>query len=151
MKKIVSLLLMLCLLSTAVTAGAAVTPKGKFPVTDEPITLSVAVPVNAKVENIHTNAYTLFLEENSGINLEIVELSASDAATQVNTIMLSGDLPDAFMGYNFGYDELASYADAGYLLPLDEYIEAYGDEYRFSLPSRYLMSLIALPSIVFSF
>ena len=129
MKKIVSLLLMLCLLSTAVTAGAAVTPKGEFPVTDEPITLSVAVPVNAKVEDIHTNAYTLFLEENSGINLEIVELSASDAATQVNTIMLSGDLPDAFMGYNFGYDELASYADAGYLLPLDEYIEAYGDEY----------------------
>ncbi len=129
MKKVVSLLLTLCLLGMAVSAGAAVTPKGEFPVTDEPITLRVAVPVDAKVEDIHTNDFTLFLEENTGIDLEIIELSPSDTSTQVNTIMLSGDLPDMFMAYNFGYDELASYAEAGYLLPLDEYIEAYGDEY----------------------
>lgn len=128
-KKIVSLLLTLCLMCMAVNAGAAVTSKGTFPVVDEPITLTVAVPVNAKVEDIHTNAYTIYLEEQTGIDLEIIELSPSDTSTQINTIMLSGDLPDMFIGYNFGYDELASYAEAGYIAPLNEYVEKYGDEY----------------------
>lgn len=128
-KTIVSLLLVLCLLCANVSALAAVTPKGTFPVVDEPVTLRVAVPVNAKVEDIHTNAYTLFLEEQTGIDLEIVELAASDTATQINSMMLSGDLPDMFIGYAFGYDELSSYAEAGYIVPLDEYIKEYGDEY----------------------
>ena len=128
-KTIVSLLLVVCLLCANVSALAAVTPKGTFPVVDEPVTLRVAVPVNAKVEDIHTNAYTLFLEEQTGIDLEIVELASSDTSTQINSMMLSGDLPDMFIGYNFGYDELSSYAEAGYLLALDEYIAEYGDEY----------------------
>ena len=89
MKKALSLLLALCLLGMAVTAGAAVTPKGEFPVTDEPVTLRVAVPVDAKGEDIHTNEFTLYLEEGTGIDLDIIELSPSDTATQVNTIMLS--------------------------------------------------------------
>lgn len=129
MKKTFALLVALCLLLTAVSASAAVTPKGQFPIVDEPITLRVAVPVEAKVQDIHTNAYTLFLEETTGIDLEIIELSTSDTATQVNTMMLSGDLPDMFLSYYFSYDELASYVDAGHILNLDPYIEEYGDEY----------------------
>jgi len=129
MKKTFALLVALCLLLTAVSASAAVTPKGQFPIVDEPITLRVAVPVNAKVEDIHTNAFTLFLEETTGIDLEIIELADSDAATQVNTMMLGGDLPDMFLSYNFSYEELASYAEAGHIIALDPYIEEYGDEY----------------------
>ena len=128
-KTLVSLLLVVCLLCASVSALADVTPKGTFPVVDAPITLRVAVPVNAKVEDINTNAYTLFLEEQTGIDLEIIELSESDAATQINSMMLSGDLPDMFIGYIFGYDELASYVEAGYIEPLDAYIAEYGDNY----------------------
>lgn len=130
-KTVVSLFLTVCLLCMNISALADVTPKGSFPVTDESITLRVAVPANAKVADINTNAYTLYLEEQTGINLEIIPLSSKDTdmATQVNSMMLSGDLPDIFIGYDFGYDELSAYAEAGYVLALDEYIAEYGDEY----------------------
>ncbi|MBQ3080500.1 MAG: extracellular solute-binding protein [Clostridia bacterium] len=128
-KKLVSLLLAISMMVIAFGAFAEVTPKGTLPIVNEPITLTVAIPVAAKCEDIHTNAFTLWIEEKTGIDLEIIELAPTDTATQVNTIMLSGNLPDMFMCYYFGYDELASYVDAGYITDLTEYVEEYGDEY----------------------
>lgn len=127
-RRLIALLAALCFL-LSLTAAADVQPKGVFPVVDEPTTLRVAVVVSPKVEDIHTNDFTLWLQEQTGITLDILELSASDTAAQINTIMLSDDLPDAFIGYTFSYDELATYAAAGKLLALNDYIEQYGDEY----------------------
>lgn len=104
-----------------------VTEKGELPIVTEPITLKVAIPVDSKVEDIKTNKLTQYIEEQTGIQLEFIELAAGDeAATQVNSIMNGGDLPDVFIGYEFPYDVLCSYADAGLLTPLDDYIEEYG-------------------------
>ena len=127
-KRIVSLLCALVLMLCAF-ASAQVTPAGTFPVVDEPIVLKVATAVSSRCEDIETNAFTLWLEEKTGIDLQFVQMSESDTATQVNTIMLGDDLPDIFLGYNFGYSELCSYADAGLILPLEDYIAEYGDEY----------------------
>lgn len=127
MKKILSLSLCLVLmLALLVPAYADVTPKGEFPIVDAPCTLTVAVPVSSKVEDIRTNRLTLWMEETSGVTLEFVELSDSDTATQINMMMNSGTLPDIILGYDFPYDVLCSYADAGLILPIEEYIEAYG-------------------------
>lgn len=108
-------------------AAAIVTPKGELPIVKDPITLKVAIPVNSKVEDINTNRLTLYIEEQTGIELDIIEMAFGDeASTQVNSIMNGGDLPDVFIGYEFPYDTLCSYADAGLLMPLDDYIEEYG-------------------------
>ena len=126
MKKILSLVLALALvLSLCASAQAAVTPKGQFPITDEPITLKVAVPVSAKVPDINTNELTLYFEEATGVDLDIIELNSADAATQINMLMNGGDLPDIILGYNFPYDVLCNYADAGLLQPLTPYLEEY--------------------------
>lgn len=127
MKKTLSLVLALVmLLACALPACAEVTAKGELPIVKEPITLKVAFPVKSNVEDINTNALTLWIEEQTGINLEFIELSTSDTATQVNAIMNGGDLPDVFMGYVFPYDMLCAYADAGLIVPLDEQFEKYG-------------------------
>lgn len=127
MKKYLALVLSLVMvLALALPAQAAVTEKGVLPIVDEPITLTVAFPVNAKVEDMATNELTLWYEEQTGIQLEFVELSTEDTATQVNMLMNSGDLPDMILGYRFPYDVLCGYADAGLIVPLDEQFEKYG-------------------------
>ena len=105
------------------TAGG---PKEELPISKEGLTLTVAIPVDAKVEDINTNQLTLYIEETTGIDLDIIELSAEDTATQINALMNGGELPDIILGYNFPYDVLCSYADAGLLQPLDEYIDTWG-------------------------
>lgn len=134
MKKILSLVLCLMMMLTVMSASAEVTPAGTYPITTEPITLKVGMGVNAKVEDIDTNQLTLFYEEKLGIDLEFVELNTADLATQINMLMTSGDLPDVFIGYNFPYDTLANYVDAGYLISIDELVEKYASQegyYRF--------------------
>lgn len=103
-------------------------PKQELPIANGDITLTVGFPVASKVEDMNTNKLTLYIEEQTGINLEFVELAekSEDTATQINSIMNGGTLPDVFVGYDFPYDTLCSYADAGLLLPLDEYVDEWG-------------------------
>lgn len=126
MKKLVSATLcVVLLLLAAAGAVAEATPAGQFPISSERVTLKVAMPVNGKVEDINTNQLTLWLEDKLGIDLEFIELNTADTATQVNMIMTSGALPDVFIGYDFPYDTLASFVDAGLVLEMDELIEKY--------------------------
>ena len=111
---------------SASTEEVAEGPQMILPIVDEPITLKVAMPVSPKVEDINTNELTLYIEEVTGIDLEIIELSTTDQATQVNAIMNGGDLPDIFLSYKFEYPTLCSYAEAGLLAPMDEYIDKWG-------------------------
>lgn len=127
MKKTLSLFLALMLtLLVCLPASAAVTAKGELPIVDEPITLTIALPVAAKVEDMATNKLTLWYEEQTGIQLKFIELSPEDVATQVNMLMNSSDLPDVVLGYDVPYDVLCGYADAGLIVPLDEQYEKYG-------------------------
>lgn len=122
--KIAACVLCAAMLGSTMTVG--VMAEENLPITTEPLTLKVAMPVPSKVEDINTNKLTQYIEEQTGITLEFIELAESDVAMQVNSIMNGGDLPDIFIGYNFPYDVLCSYADAGLLAPLDEYIDEYG-------------------------
>lgn len=103
-----------------------VTARGELPIVTEPVTLKVAIPINSKVEDIDTNKLTIYIEEQTGIDLEFIELSSSDTDTQVNSIMNGSDLPDVFIGYEFDYNAIGEFAEAGLLAPLDEYVEKYG-------------------------
>ncbi len=113
---------------TGESAQAAGEPAEELPIAtaDNPITLKVAFPVPSQVEDMNTNQLTLYVEEQTGINLEFIEMSTSETATQVNTLMNGGELPDIFLAYNFPYDALCTYADAGLIVPLDEYIDKWG-------------------------
>lgn len=138
MKRAVAVFLVLAVWLAAFGAvaesGGIVTPAGELPIVTEPVTLRVAVPVDAKVEDIKTTELTKWIEETTGITLEFIELNPTDADTQVNMMMNSGDLPDLFLGYSFPYDALSSYVDAGLILAVDQYVDEYASEagyYRF--------------------
>lgn len=115
MKKLFAMLVCLSLLKCGGWAGAEsaiVTPAGELPIVTEPYTLTIAIPVPATVENIAETKLTQWLEEQTGITLEFIELSPADSATQINMMMNSGELPDLFLAYDFPYDALATYVDA---------------------------------------
>ena len=112
--------------SVEASVEEVIEPIEELPISDGSITLKVAIPVDAKVEDITTNKLTDYIQEETGIKLEFIELETTDTATQVNAIMNGGNLPDIFIGYNFPYETLCSYADAGLILPLDEYIDKWG-------------------------
>ena len=131
MRKWTALLLALLLLAPlggAYGDASIVTPAGELPIVTEPYTLHVAVPVDAKVENIKETALTRWLEGTTGITLTFTELSPSDTDTQVNMMMNSGSLPDLFLGYGFPYDALCSYVDAGLIIAVDELVDQYASE-----------------------
>lgn len=91
-------------------------------------TLKIAMPVNSKIVDLHTNQLTLWLEERLDMELEFVELSTDDTDTQVHMMMTSGDLPDVLIGYVMSYATMCEYADAGLLMDISGLIDQVGTE-----------------------
>jgi putative aldouronate transport system substrate-binding protein len=110
-------------------ASEPVTPRGQFPIVTDDLTLDIAMVVTATVEDINTNYATTWLEETSGINLEFTQLPADETATKINLMLASGETSDVFAGYNMSKAAIEEYAAAGWIVPLDDYIAAYGDGY----------------------
>lgn len=89
----------------------------------EDITLTIWVPENLRIEDWETNAMTVWMEEQTGYNLEIVPLASDDYATKINVSLTAGsidDLPDIIMG-DVSDDNVWSWAEAGTIIPLTDY------------------------------
>lgn len=93
---------------------------------DGKTTLTIGIPQNANVEDYDTNAYTLWLEETTGYNLEF-ELFASatdDNKSQISTrIAGNKKLPDILWNFSLGSEVIADYGKDGYFLDLASYYE----------------------------
>lgn len=89
-------------------------------------TITIGIKANALTEDYETNDYTLWLEEQLGVNLDF-ELFSSDntEATQQLSLMVSGNekLPDILLGFSMGTDGLGEYGEDGYFIDLREYVE----------------------------
>lgn len=121
MKKLVSILLTLILL---LSLGAATAEGTK--------TLTVMCPVSARVENYDTNAFILWLEEQTGIDVEWIQVPITSWADKLSAVMMSGDLPDVIsFGSCYGSEyqirqNLARWAEEELIIPLNDLIEEYG-------------------------
>jgi ABC-type glycerol-3-phosphate transport system substrate-binding protein len=107
-----------CLLSLAGCAGES----GRE-------TLSIAMPRGEYIRNIDDNYFVSWLEEKSGYDLEFVLLDETYAETQLDAAFASGSADvDAFFAFDTGGDyraklaKLREYADMGYILPIDPYL-----------------------------
>lgn len=131
MKRFLSLVLML-MMALSCVAMAEVTPKGELPIVKgEEVTLTIAMPLPSKVQDFDTNQFTLWIEEQTGINIKLMQLSESDALTQVNTLFFNNEgLPDMIWGVDLTPSQLASFADAGYIVPITEQVEKYGVHFQ---------------------
>ncbi|MBR2081106.1 MAG: hypothetical protein IJ980_05690, partial [Oscillospiraceae bacterium] len=117
MKKILALLLAAIMLFSLAACGGGETEKpveqeqqttvqadetpynGEMPIVkpgDEPVTIEIALINDTGVTDYENNAYTKWLEEQTGLNLEFrLFMDNSTAATQIALMVASGEpLPD---------------------------------------------------------
>lgn len=121
MKRIVALLmcvaLMVCLIAGC---GGNKVKKG------DGSTFKIGLCTNALIEDYDTNAFTKWIEEQSGYNVEFQFFStqSSEAKSQVATMIAAGEpLPDIIWGVDFGREVYTEYGDDGYFLDLKEYFD----------------------------
>lgn len=86
----------------------------------EGVSLTIAVPSNAKVADYETNAMTKKVEEALGVNLEFVILPSADYAAKLNVMVMGGDdLPDII----FNPSGWESWIEEDVLVDLSRYYE----------------------------
>lgn len=134
MKKLLALLLCLAMVasvlagcggttSTDDTQGNANVGTGKE-VPDDYV-FRIGLPVNSLVEDYEFNAFTLWLEEETGYEIEIVTYnsSARDYQAQIATeFQVPGQkMPDILAGMDLGQQAINDYGVEGYLIDLAPY------------------------------
>ena len=114
---------------SAAPVGDGVTPRGVFPVVNEPYTLSIAMQLNPNVEDIRTNFFTQHLEKVTGVTINPIVLpnDGNQAVTRVNLMFASDDLPDVVAGVlSLSSSVIYEFAQSGQLVPINEYVNKYG-------------------------
>jgi putative aldouronate transport system substrate-binding protein len=102
-------------------------PAGMFPLTKQKVTLRIAAPSNASIEDINTNEFTKWYEKQTNVHIQWILLPENEARDKLNLMLSSGDLPDAIMGfYNISPAQLQVYGQQGIFIPLNDLIEKYG-------------------------
>ncbi len=102
---------------------------GQLPLADpaEGKTLTIGVYQYPTTEDFATNAYTLWLEEQTGIHLEFVPFDLDEAPTQLSLMMAGHEkLPDIITAGIPDIMTLFEYGEDGYLVDLNPYIDKYG-------------------------
>lgn len=139
MKKILSVLLMLILAVTLFAGGAkdemestsklAMSAPGELPIVEEPVTLTVFMPSIGFIEDLRTNAYVIWLEEQTGVTIEWVESSKVDAVNKLSVMLNTGNYPDIIFGAGgagLSTQNIYRYGQQGIFLPLNDLIDDYG-------------------------
>ena len=116
--------------AAAPAAGVAVAPAGEFPIVSEPLTIKAFICPNTAVKDYNDNEYTRWLTELTNISLELDIPPVADAQQKLNLMLASGDLPEVIIGCNIRLDQVQILANQGLLLPLNDYIEEYGVEFK---------------------
>lgn len=127
-KNVLSVLLALCLLLAAPTAGlAAVTAPGTLPLVDEAVTLTIGLPNPTAVEDVETNYATLYVQEQTGLELDFELFPATDASQKLEIMISAGDtLPDMLWGFGLSDTAVYRYGSNGILMDLSTYYDELG-------------------------
>jgi putative aldouronate transport system substrate-binding protein len=112
-------------------AAAAVAPAGTFPIVKDKITLTVMVVQTNGVESYVNNEFTKWLEEKTNIHLEfdIAPTATAENRQKLNLTVASGKLPDIIMNFGLPLDYQQTLADQKLIIPMDDLIAKYGDEF----------------------
>ena len=95
-------------------------------IAEEKVTLTFLAPQKVNIIDLNTNDYTLWLEEQAGVDIVFQTIPEASVGEQISLILASGDLPDAFWGCGNGLSPsvLIQYGvDDDVFIPLDDLIE----------------------------
>ncbi len=121
-KEIVSALLLAAILTACQATGEEKGQQSARPLTEEPATLSVYVPKPQYVEDLETNAFTLWYEQQTGVHIEW-QIASGNQTQAINLMFASGDYPDIIMNCYVSKSEQMVYGEQGILLDLKPLIE----------------------------
>jgi putative aldouronate transport system substrate-binding protein len=130
-RKLLFILLLVELLTLGFSAHAQegiATPAGEFPIVTEPTVLRILLSNGEQVSDFNENAFTQWLEEKSGLDLQIEVVNSTDAQTKLNLVLASGDLPDVLLGFPMTPSLLAQQGAEGIFIALNDLMAEYGDE-----------------------
>jgi putative aldouronate transport system substrate-binding protein len=130
-RKLLFILLLVGLLTLGFSAqaqGSIATPAGEFPIVTEPTVLRILLSNGEQVSDFNENAFTQWLEEKSGLDLQIEVVNSTDAQTKLNLVLASGDLPDMLLGFPMTPSLLAQQGAEGIFIALNDLMAEYGDE-----------------------
>lgn len=88
----------------------------------EPVTLSVYLPKPQYVEDLSTNEFTLWYEQQTGIHIDW-QMATGNQSQAINLMFASGDHPDIIMDSGISKLEQTVYGKQGILLDVKNLIE----------------------------
>jgi len=119
-------------------------------VKDGEATVTIGLQQHTNTENYDTNDLTLWIEEQTGVNLEFVYFSndSTEANTQLNLMISGGQkLPDILWGMPYSATQMKEYGQEGYFLALNDYFEEYGkvwEEELAKMPQSDIDTMLAI-------
>lgn len=95
------------------------------------VTLTVAVQMNEKIEYSSENYAINYIEENTGVKFEFVQLPSDegDADTKLNLMLSGKDYPDIIL-YPMNKQKMVKYGQEGIFIPINDLYEQYGDNMK---------------------
>ena len=104
---------------------------GELPIVAEPVEIHLAIEKSGQVEDYVDNRFTKYIEERTGLKLNLEIYPGAEANQKMEVLIASGaELPDAFSGGNFfgSSKQLTVYRHAqnGTFIQLDELLDQYG-------------------------
>ncbi len=100
---------------------------GELPIVKERITLNLGVKDYKYVEDYETNAYTKWLEEQTGIDLEFTVFPSSNHMEKLRLQVASDSkLPDILINLSLGEADLKNFGESGAIIDLRDMIENEG-------------------------
>jgi ABC-type glycerol-3-phosphate transport system substrate-binding protein len=127
MKRTVSFLLLLSLLFSLCACGAqqpeqtTAAPTTTAPA--EPVELTIGLLGSGKIADYDTNAYTQWLREQTGYDINIQLLPGSFGQTMGAALAAEEDVPDIIWNVSLGPEAIYELGSNGYLLDLTPYFE----------------------------
>ena len=108
--------------------NALYTEVGTYPITNEPITMTMFQRIVPNIIDYSTNEFTKYMEEKTNITWKF-ESATSDAVTEkINLLMAGGTPPDVFI---FDTPDEAKFGvKEGLLLPIEDLIEENMPNYK---------------------
>lgn len=98
-----------------------------YPIVNEKVTIKITGPKNVLSDSWKDTIMVKEIEEKFNIILDCNEYSAEEWSVQKGLIFASEDLPDLFVSAGFSLAEVADYGSQGFLIPLNDLIEKYGE------------------------
>lgn len=135
-KKFISMLLVCVMCLGLITGCGGKKPGNVEELPDETVTLTVGISQNSTISDYDNNALTEYLEKQANVNIKFVYFASTHSEYKQQLALMCAaneELPDVILGFYFDHYLVNQYGEDGYFIDLNDYIEAYGTNYKAQL------------------